>query len=167
MYMGDRISQWLDIVSAVGMNRAPRFMELYRRLFRVDQGYWAGLLHGLQSLQMEGPTATCQTPNNMPQRCPTQQAPPRHTSGPTTCLATLPMRPNPQHTVEGQLEFKAILSSFTSVTSSLWMTARTSYPSTSTSSRASIAFCHAPTYSSSNIDARHCQLRGPSPQYLS
>ena len=67
MYMGDGISQWLDIVSAVGMNRAPRFMELYRRLFWVDQSYWAGSPHGLQSLQMEGPTATCRTPNDTPQ----------------------------------------------------------------------------------------------------
>ena len=81
-----------------------------------------------------------------------------------TCLAALPTCPNPQHAVEGHLEFKAILfipkqyvlfriptdarlitmpvcyltssslrrsvttSSFMSIMSSLWMTARTSYP---------------------------------------
>ena len=67
MYMGDGISQWLDIMSVVGMNHAPRFMELYQWLFRVDQGYWAGSPHRLQSLQMEGPTATHRTSNDAPQ----------------------------------------------------------------------------------------------------
>lgn len=35
------INKWLDVISAIDMRRVPRFMDLYRRLFRVDQqNYW-------------------------------------------------------------------------------------------------------------------------------
>ncbi|KAF8519521.1 fungal-specific transcription factor domain-containing protein, partial [Gautieria morchelliformis] len=38
-----QMTMWLDIISAIGMQRVPRFMNLYRRLFRADQqNYWPG-----------------------------------------------------------------------------------------------------------------------------
>ena len=48
--------QWLDIVSAVDMHRAPRFLDLYRRLFRADaQPFWPASPHAghVQSLHMD------------------------------------------------------------------------------------------------------------------
>ncbi|KAF8589458.1 hypothetical protein K439DRAFT_1657899, partial [Ramaria rubella] len=37
-----QMTMWLDIISAIDMSRMPRFMDLYRRLFRTDQNYWPG-----------------------------------------------------------------------------------------------------------------------------
>ncbi|KAF8525960.1 fungal-specific transcription factor domain-containing protein [Hysterangium stoloniferum] len=43
-----QMTMWLDIISATNTSTSPRFMDLYRRLFRADQNSWPGSAHDAQ-----------------------------------------------------------------------------------------------------------------------